>query len=667
MVSLLTGPLCGWPKGRVLAVRNRRSPGGLSDRLITAFEDITDVALFYYVGHGQIDMDDQLCLSLVTSRTEANRREATSLRFQAVRRALLDSPATTKIVILDCCFAGLVNRPANTLAALPDDVLDKTAGAGAYTMAASGAYTNAWFETGADIAKPQTFFTKYLADLVETGIPGEAPDLRLHPLFIRVRDKLSSDRLPVPSERSIDAARDFVFARNAAPPETHQDPDAERRLLTQRLSEAEARRVKERAEAKAQEQALRARAAELTKELGRLKEQALHNQSMDSPQQRELRDAIDETGRRLEETTAAQMRAHENVVPFRGSGADPADGRRRTVDRLRVLDGHLAEIVDRSEEQPRMVDEFILSTTGSGTDAEGVITNIYRIMKTAVYAEDSFLQGSDVGESLNDQKGEFTGLYRSALRHLETYRLMLQRQRRDDSEWIRTNYPALLEERDACIAAISDFRTLFSAMLWTLSSYDDEPPRADPSDLQRAPKPSAGQVAAQGQRVRHENVVPFRGSGADPADGRSRTVRELRVLDRHLAEMVDRSEEQPRMVDEFILGASGNGPDAEGLITDIYRIMKTEVYAEDSFLQGSDVGESLNDQKGEFTGLYRSALRHLETYGLMLQRQRRDDSEWIRKNYPALLEERDACIAAISDFRTLFSAMLWTLSSYDDP
>jgi hypothetical protein len=95
--------------------------------------------------------------------------------------------------------------------------------------------------------------------------------------------------------------------------------------------------------------------------------------------------------------------------------------------------------------------------------------------------------------------------------------------------------------------------------------------------------------------------------------------------------------------------------------------MKTEVYAEDSFLQGSDVGESLNDQKGEFTGLYRSALRHLETYGLMLQRQRRDDSEWIRKNYPALLEERDACIAAISDFRTLFSAMLWTLSSYDDP
>ena len=148
MVSLLTGPLCGWPEGRMLVVANERSPGALPDRLITAFEDIIDVALFYYVGHGQIDMDDQLCLSLVASRTEANRRAATSLPFQAVRRALLDSSATTKIVILDCCFAGLANRPANTLAALPDDVLDKTAGAGAYTMAASGAYTTAWFETG---------------------------------------------------------------------------------------------------------------------------------------------------------------------------------------------------------------------------------------------------------------------------------------------------------------------------------------------------------------------------------------------------------------------------------------------------------------------------------------------------------------------------------------
>src|SRR5580704_14246142 len=122
MVGLLTGPLCRWPRDRVTLLTNERNLGDLPDRLITAFEDVTDTALFYFVGHGQIDLDNELCLGLVGSRTEANRRAATSLPYQAVRRALLDSAATTKIVILDCCCAGLASLPGNTLAASPEDV-----------------------------------------------------------------------------------------------------------------------------------------------------------------------------------------------------------------------------------------------------------------------------------------------------------------------------------------------------------------------------------------------------------------------------------------------------------------------------------------------------------------------------------------------------------------
>jgi len=351
MVRLLTSPLCGWPDDRILAISNERSPGDLPDRLITAFEDVTDVALFYYAGHGQIDMEDQLCLSLVASRTEANRRAATSLPFQAVRRALLDSPATTKILILDCCFAGLANRPANTLAALADDVLDKTAGAGAYTMAASGAFTTAWFETDPGIAQPQTLFTRYLADVVESGIPGEAPGLRLHPLFARVRDNLALDQCPVPCERSVDAARDFVFAYNAAPPETHRDPDSELRLLAQRLAEAEATRAQQQADAEAQERSLRAKAAELTKELERLKEQALHSQSMAAAQQGVLQDAIQHAERRLDETTAAQA-----TVPG-GAEAVPVSQMLEgtisfaDVDRMMLAGGESRHVIDGALER----------------------------------------------------------------------------------------------------------------------------------------------------------------------------------------------------------------------------------------------------------------------------------------------------------------------------
>lgn len=306
MVSMLAGPLCGWPEDRILVMTNERGPGDIPDRLITVFEDVVDVALFYYAGHGQIDMNDQLCLGLVASRAEANRRAATSLPFEAVRRALLDSHARTKIVILDCCFAGLVSRPANTLAALADDVLDITSGAGAFTMTASGPYSTAWFETDPDVIRPETFFTKYLADLVESGIPGGESSLRLHSLFNRVRDNLARDKRPVPSARNVDGARDFAFAYNAAPPETHHVTDTQHQLLAQRPAEAEARSAQEHVETLAQQQALRAKINELTQELERLKDQARQNQSMAATPQGELQNAIREAGRRLDEATTAQ-------------------------------------------------------------------------------------------------------------------------------------------------------------------------------------------------------------------------------------------------------------------------------------------------------------------------------------------------------------------------
>jgi predicted Zn-dependent peptidase len=239
MRRLLTGPWCGWPSDRVTVLGNQRDPGTLSDRLFDLFEDATDVALFYYVGHGQIDDEDQLCLGLVGSRTEPERRAHTSLEFTDVRRALRHCSAATKVVILDCCFSGLATHPGNTLSGSAEEVLERTTRTGAYTMTASSADTTAWYETDERLREPQTYFTKYLADLVEAGIPGQPAELKLHPLFKKLHDKLALDRRPIPQERSVDAARDFVFARNAAPPRTIVDPHEELARLRQRVAELE--------------------------------------------------------------------------------------------------------------------------------------------------------------------------------------------------------------------------------------------------------------------------------------------------------------------------------------------------------------------------------------------------------------------------------------------
>jgi hypothetical protein len=322
MRTLLTGPLCDWPKSRTLTLENEPGPGDLADQLVTAFEDVRGIALFYYVGHGQIDAEDQLCLGLVGSRAEYNRRAGTSLRFHAVRQALLDSPAAMKLVILDCCFAGLASRPGNTLSA--GEIADLTAGTGACVLAATSADSTAWYETKARVRQPQTYFTRYLADLVEAGIPGQPDGLKVHPLFVELKDRLARDRLPVPVERSIDAARDFIFARNAAPPGTREDPELRR--LARQLAEAEARSARDSAGARARELELRAEIAQASRELQELRARAGKGEPESAGKQVLLQAVIQEAERELHETSAD----HPGAGGTSGrEGGEEASSRRR--------------------------------------------------------------------------------------------------------------------------------------------------------------------------------------------------------------------------------------------------------------------------------------------------------------------------------------------------
>lgn len=214
MYQLLTGPHCGWPANRVERMHNRRTVGSLPDQLIDFYRTADDVALFYYVGHGQPDLYDQLCLGLVDSRTQPERRTTTSLTFEAVRHALSNSGAHTKIVILDCCFSGLAVTGHGALGEF--DVLRAAQASGAYTVAASGEYNSAWYETDPGVLEPQTFFTKQLADIVDLGLPDQGDYLTLDVLVDRLIEDLAGAGKPRPTRRNRDSAAQFRFARNVA-------------------------------------------------------------------------------------------------------------------------------------------------------------------------------------------------------------------------------------------------------------------------------------------------------------------------------------------------------------------------------------------------------------------------------------------------------------------
>src|SRR3954454_18150887 len=79
MASILNGPHCEWPAESIYHFTNEPGNGDLPDKLVTTFHEATDVALFYYVGHGLMDTSNELCLSLSGTRAESHRVATTSL------------------------------------------------------------------------------------------------------------------------------------------------------------------------------------------------------------------------------------------------------------------------------------------------------------------------------------------------------------------------------------------------------------------------------------------------------------------------------------------------------------------------------------------------------------------------------------------------------------
>ncbi|MGD0558709.1 MAG: caspase family protein [Streptosporangiaceae bacterium] len=233
MEALLTGPLCGWPVTRVEVVANADRRGELPDRLMRLFGDVSDVALFYFVGHGQL-YDDELCLALAESPGKGSRRKTTGLPFSDVRNALRESDAKTKIVILDCCFSGQATRSGHGLDAAAADVTDMSVGAGEFTMAATTTYRTAWFETSRRVDGPQTYFTKYLIDTIEQGLHGCGDGLPLGAVFSHTADALARDKRPVPTHSVRHHADRFILARNVGGTEGELLPGPEKRRFGRR-------------------------------------------------------------------------------------------------------------------------------------------------------------------------------------------------------------------------------------------------------------------------------------------------------------------------------------------------------------------------------------------------------------------------------------------------
>lgn len=213
MQSLLTDPtLCGWPAELVTVIANPVSATALADRIADLAEATTGVLLLYYVGHGALSARGELCLTATATRP--NRPKITGLPWETVAEVLRSCPARTRLVILDCCFAGQAIEALG--ADSGEDLADITHVDGVYTLAATTRNRMAHVPPPDQQDIACTSFTGELRDLIRTGIPGKPSHLTFSDIYPELRQRLQAKGLPVPSQRGTDTAHQFPFAANMA-------------------------------------------------------------------------------------------------------------------------------------------------------------------------------------------------------------------------------------------------------------------------------------------------------------------------------------------------------------------------------------------------------------------------------------------------------------------
>lgn len=182
----------------------------IGDRLVASAEQAEDLLLVYFAGHGLVaGRRHDLYLALPTSRWSAP--AFNSLEYDKVRSAVLDSPAATKVIILDCCFSG--RAVTDTMAAPTSEVIGQLGVDGTYVLAAAPRDQLALILPG----ERHTAFTGRLLTLLREGIPGGPESLTIEDLYTELLARMRSDGLPHPQKRATGTAGLLPIARNAAP------------------------------------------------------------------------------------------------------------------------------------------------------------------------------------------------------------------------------------------------------------------------------------------------------------------------------------------------------------------------------------------------------------------------------------------------------------------
>ncbi|MFI6573967.1 caspase, EACC1-associated type [Nocardia fluminea] len=151
----------------------------------------TDVLFVYYTGHGVLDSRGRLHLTV--TGTDPTRPSWTSVPFQTLREEILESRATARILILDCCYSGRAFEAMGDTASV---IAGETGIQGTYTITSSAANETSF----APLGHRNTAFTAALLTAASTA------DLTIDELYLRTEQHLIDHGHPRPRRRTVDTA-----------------------------------------------------------------------------------------------------------------------------------------------------------------------------------------------------------------------------------------------------------------------------------------------------------------------------------------------------------------------------------------------------------------------------------------------------------------------------
>lgn len=213
-ISALREALCnpaiwGVSSNNCISVLDPMTPPEMLDPVRAAAESATDTLVVYFAGHGLLNDNGQLHLSLVDS---SNDRMYSAVPYDYLRNLIFRSRARRRIVILDCCYSG------RALGVMGDDgvtgILNRADIDGTYLIAATAENVPALAPDG----DRYTAFTAELLKIIVDGVPDqpEKAFLSLNTIFDYVSAAMEGVGRPRPQKRERNVVGRCTLVRNRA-------------------------------------------------------------------------------------------------------------------------------------------------------------------------------------------------------------------------------------------------------------------------------------------------------------------------------------------------------------------------------------------------------------------------------------------------------------------